>query len=135
MKSLRTAIAVSAMTLLASPKADAIEPVPETRTPTDAHCLPSEEPVFPDTADPELDYDCDGWSKIEDCDDYNSNINPGAVEYNNGLDDNCDGVAPPLYGCGVTSYDAAWIGLAPLFWGRMRRTPGSTRRPLRERLG
>jgi hypothetical protein len=123
MQTLRTAIVIGASALFAFRVAAAADTVPEPRTPTDAHCLPSEEPVFPDTADPELDYDCDGWPKTEDCDDYNGNIHPEAVEYNNGIDDNCDGIAPPLYGCGVTSYDAAWMALVPVLWRQLRRRP------------
>jgi hypothetical protein len=45
-----------------------------------------------------LDEDRDGFSAAEgDCDGGNSDVNPGAVELCNGVDDNCDGFADEGY--------------------------------------
>ncbi len=37
-----------------------------------------------------IDNDGDGYSATVDCDDTNANVNPGAIEVCNGLDDDCD---------------------------------------------
>lgn len=77
------------------------------------HCEPSDSDTdlefgvdFPDPDAPGVDYDCDGWPVEEDCDDQDPDVHPGATEYNNARDDDCNGDAEPLYGCGITSYEA-----------------------------
>jgi hypothetical protein len=98
---------------------------------TDPHCAPDVEGVFPDTADPQVDYDCDGWPKDEDCNNRNSEIHPAAPEFNNGVDDDCDGDAGLLYGCGTGANDS--LGLAALLTlglAARRRARGSWPLPL-----
>ncbi len=53
------------------------------------------------------DADGDGFVASEDCDDSNPAINPGAVDVCNddGVDDDCDGVAAYVDGCGVCDED------------------------------
>ncbi len=50
----------------------------------------TDQPDPTETDDP-LDLDGDGWSAEEDCDDNDEDLNPGAVELCNGVDDDCDG--------------------------------------------
>ncbi len=48
--------------------------------------------VFDPASLAELDMDSDGFSYLEDCDDTNANVYPGAEEVvNNDIDENCDG--------------------------------------------
>lgn len=90
---------------------------------------------FPDPGEPGVDYDCDRYPVEVDCDDQNPDVHPDAEEYNNGLDDNCDGDPGELYGCFVTSYDGsdagtsrrASAGLALLFAAALRRRGGPAR--------
>lgn len=45
-----------------------------------------------DACDPvEIDDDMDGWPSTIDCDDDNAQVFPGAPEFCNGIDDDCDG--------------------------------------------
>lgn len=43
------------------------------------------------------DMDGDGWYYYEDCDDYDPSIHPGAFEYFDYRDNDCDGVADEYY--------------------------------------
>jgi hypothetical protein len=66
------------------------------------------------------DNDCDGFPESEDCDDSNCFIFPGATEYNNGIDDDCDGENDTFYGCGSTGLSGLPL-LFGLFLIRRRR--------------
>lgn len=84
------------------------------RTPDQPHCVVEDSGDtdldfvdFPAPETPGVDYDCDGWVLEDDCDDQDKDVWPGAREYNNGKDDDCDKSAEPLYGCGITNYDEA----------------------------
>jgi hypothetical protein len=102
------------------------------RAPTSPNCLETDVvdlqsfEIGPD--DSAWDNDCDGYAQgrpegtgaDRDCDDNNDGVHPGALEYNNGVDANCDGELQPLYGCGEVGYAAMgpWI---LLLWSRRRR--------------
>ena len=49
---------------------------------------------FKETGEP-TDADGDGYSAQEDCDDGNNTIHPGAQEYCDGIDNNCDDIIDP----------------------------------------
>jgi hypothetical protein len=55
----------------------------------------------------EQDWDGDGWTYLEDCDDYNAEIYPGAPEVCDGRDSDCDGVLPE------DELDQDWDGVQP----------------------
>ena len=38
-----------------------------------------------------IDSDSDGFTEADDCDDLDPTVYPGATEYCNDIDDNCDG--------------------------------------------
>jgi hypothetical protein len=48
--------------------------------------------TFPPAAPRFIDRDRDGYNMLEDCDDNNPNVYPGARELCNGRDDDCDGI-------------------------------------------
>ena len=52
----------------------------------------------------EVDADQDGVTHVDDCDDTDPTVSPGAVELCNGSDDDCDGVVDD--GCGGPDADA-----------------------------
>ncbi|HMV65431.1 MAG TPA: putative metal-binding motif-containing protein [Myxococcota bacterium] len=108
--SLRIVLLLATASLAACAAEDTSNP----RTPDQPHCLTADSGDtdirfvdFPDPQTPGVDYDCDGWPREEDCDDQDKDVWPGAPEYNNGKDDDCDGDAEPLYGCGIQTYDDA----------------------------
>lgn len=51
-----------------------------------------------------VDNDSDGFDAAEDCDDTDPNIHPGATEYCNGLDDNCDGEVDEAGAIGASTW-------------------------------
>jgi hypothetical protein len=74
-----------------------------------------------DTAGLAIDNDGDGVTELEgDCNDNNCQVHPFATERNDGLDTNCDGEMPVLYGCGQTGSQAGLL-LLPLLLVRRRR--------------
>jgi len=46
-----------------------------------------------DTRDKTNDFDGDGWSSTEDCNDQDASVYPGAEEVCDGIDQNCDGIS------------------------------------------
>jgi hypothetical protein len=81
------------------------------------------------------DNDCDGYPAgrpngsafVKDCDDNDDTVHPDALEFNNGIDANCDGDLQPLYGCGQTGYALVMLPpwLLTLGAGRRRRRRGA----------
>ncbi len=74
-----------------------------TFTVTDSSGLSDEEQVlFAVTSTEEVDDDDDGWTEEQgDCDDGDSSVSPGADEYYNGRDDDCDDIIDD----GTVGYD------------------------------
>ena len=74
--------------------------------------LPPDVPPFPP------DNDGDGFNALDDCDDENANVYPGAAEVENGIDDDCDGYRDEIAVCmdGAAPYQTiqSAVDLAPL---------------------
>ena len=60
-----------------------------------------------DTGTPSDDGDRDGWSGLEDCDDEDGAVNPGAEEVCDGVDNDCDGEIDELDAAAGTWYTDA----------------------------
>ena len=69
---------------------------------------PQDTSVPEDTSEPEdpvVDADGDGYSAEQDCNDLNAEVNPGATEVCDGIDNDCDGVADTSDVCPCPVYE------------------------------